>query len=153
MRPGRLFRRFQPSKPLSRNHAELKRTPSLRRSVQLRQIATQAFAELQANAPGEIGSMQSPSGTGFVLQSLINGWNDPTIPHRNYTVLNLGQLKAVAKPFYDRLIEIGYTSAYPWPNPATPPDDYAVANLGQMKNLFSFDLTTSTANDGILDLK
>jgi len=41
--------------------------------------------------------MQSPSGTGFVLQSLINGWNDPTIPHRNYTVLNLGQLKAVAK--------------------------------------------------------
>jgi hypothetical protein len=74
----------------------------------------------------------------------------------NYAPVNLGQLKAVAKPFYDRLRAVGYNTRqnlidhgapgwahdYPW-NPATPvAENYSPANLGQMKWVFSFDLST-----------
>jgi hypothetical protein len=63
-------------------------------------------------------------------------------------------LKAVAKPFYDRLLAIGFDTRqslrdhgalgwsfnYPW-DPATPvAENYAPANLGQLKWVFSFDL-------------
>lgn len=75
----------------------------------------------------------------------------------NYAPINLGQLKAVAKLFYDRLqgfdydteanlISHGYPAnqifnGYPW-NPATPKaENYAPANLGQLKMVFSFDLS------------
>jgi|GEM_PF-5829976 len=83
----------------------------------------------------------------------------------NYAPINLGQLKAVAKPFYDRLqvlycdpkamlITHGYPSnwgfLYPW-NPATPTsENYGPVNLGQLKMVFSFDLTgTDTDGDGL----
>lgn len=82
----------------------------------------------------------------------------------NYAPINLGQLKAVAKPFYKRLMAVGYGTRlnliahgypatwgfdFPWnPNDAwnqagtgdkTP--NYAMANIGQLKMAFSFDLT------------
>jgi hypothetical protein len=59
-------------------------------------------------------------------------------------------LKNVAKPFYDRLIQIGYTNALPWSATTADDKDYAIANIGQVKNLFSWDLTTWLAldNDG-----
>ena len=56
----------------------------------------------------------------------------------DYTAINLGQLKAVAKPFYDRLITLGIRDTYPWAFSPTPPDNFAVANIGQVKFLFSF---------------
>jgi len=79
----------------------------------------------------------------------------------NYQAANLGQLKAVAKPIYDRLIAVGYnttlnlqnqgyantwTGVYPW-DPSTPTSqNYVQANLGQAKMVFSFDLTNFTVS-------
>lgn len=66
----------------------------------------------------------------------------------DYAAVNLGQLKHVAKPFYDRLHELGYTGqplaagqTYPWDSSPGPADDYALANIGQVKNVFSFDVS------------
>lgn len=89
---------------------------------------------------------------------------DSTNPGANYQVVQLGQLKAVAQHFYDRLNAVGYNTtlnlvnhgypsnwayAYPW-NPSTPTtSNYAPANIGQLKAVFSFDLSnfTPSAND------
>jgi hypothetical protein len=103
--------------------------------------------------------------------------NPPVTPD-NYGVANLGQLKAVAKPFYDRLREVGMnTNAslrangypaswphdYPWDptlpiNQPTPPGatvdktaNLAPINLGQLKMAFSFDLAKDTDGDGLPD--
>ncbi len=51
----------------------------------------------------------------------------------DYMPVNLGQLKAVAAPFYVRL-----GLPLPWAH-ATNANDYAVANIGQVKNVFSFE--------------
>ena len=80
---------------------------------------------------------------------VANFSQDPGI---NYAPLNLGQLKALAKPFYDVMHSAeGFTivladgtviqeQEYPW-NPTTPPsENYAPANLGQLKYVFSFYL-------------
>jgi len=81
----------------------------------------------------------------------------------NYAPINLGQLKAVAKPFYIRLQQVGYDTRqslrsrgvsdwaydFPW-NTASPipaADNYAPANIGQLKWVFSFDLTGFTPID------
>jgi hypothetical protein len=61
----------------------------------------------------------------------------------NYAPANLGQLKAIAKPFYDRLQAVFGATAYPYPwNTSTPVSaNYAIANIGQLKNVFNFDLS------------
>jgi hypothetical protein len=127
---------------------------------QVKQMATQAYAEFQqvfSNIPGGIGNTQGPSGTGYRLTTLINGFNaeigvtPPAPATDDFAAINLGQLKTIAQPFYDRLIELHILTAYPWANSGTAPDDYSIANLGQLKNMFAFDFTTSSANDGIPD--
>ena len=107
---------------------------------QVKMIATQAAAELDAYLPG---------GAGDAVHALVNSWATPTAQSNDFAPANLGMLKTVAKPFYDRLISVGYTGAYPWIGPSVPPaNDYAAANIGQVKNLFSFDLQAVTsAND------
>lgn len=64
---------------------------------------------------------------------------------KDYAVLNHGQLKQLAKPFYDRLAEVGYHGppllagqVYPWSTATADDMDFAAANLGQSKFLFSF---------------
>ena len=106
---------------------------------QLKNLATKAYIHLQANLPSSVWTTTQ----GANLSSLINSFqaNSPY----NYSAVNLGQLKTVAKPFYDVLNSVGYTntavaSPYPWSNSSTPANDYAMANIGQAKNLFSFDL-------------
>jgi hypothetical protein len=96
---------------------------------QLKHIAQQAHAELNARLPG---------GAGTNLTALINNFTT----NNNYDVVNIGQVKNVAEAFYNRLIEVQYVtnSSMPWAG-LTPVDDYAVANAGQVKKLFSFDLT------------
>ena len=64
----------------------------------------------------------------------------------DYCVVNLGQVKNVAKPFYDRLIQIGYSTAYPWTTSTTPASDYQMAAIGQVKNLFTFDFSDTNSN-------
>ncbi len=117
---------------------------------QLKHVARQARTHLDATLPG---------GAGTAIDTLVTGFGgNLTAEQReaNYAPINLGQLKAVAKPFYDRLILFQYdtktnliahgyptswASTYPW-NPATPLDEnYAPANIGQLKLAFSFDLS------------
>jgi len=103
---------------------------------QIKWLAMQARAEFDARLP---------DGAGTNITALVNG----LINANNYLPVNIGQLKALAEPFYDRLWELGLTNAYPsgvttqypWQMFARAPDDYERANIGQAKHLFSFDLT------------
>lgn len=122
---------------------------------QLKHVAKMAKGHLDAKLVG---------GSGTAIGGLVAGFESGTSPEEilaNYAPLNIGQLKAVAKPFYDRLHSAGYdtkanliahgfpdkwsgTAAwsgyYPW-NPSTPvSENYAPANIGQLKLVFSFDL-------------
>ena len=104
---------------------------------QVKNVASNAWAEMNANLPG---------GAGSNVLALINSFSRTN----NYQTVNVGQLKYVAKPFYDRLIAVGYTNAYPWSG-STTPNDYAIANIGQLKNLFAWDITKDSDGDGIPD--
>ncbi len=106
---------------------------------QLKHIAHQAWLELEESLP-QFG------GAGPTVSDLVQGFSD----QGNYLPVNLGQLKNLAAPFYDRLIEIGYTARYPWTG-AAETNDFAPANIGQVKNLFSFDVTLDTDEDGMPD--
>lgn len=125
---------------------------------QLKVVASAAFDELSANLPGGAG----PNVTAIIKRwyqlEPINGQpaspDDPSsafhldpngkrVPlasanTNDFAAVNLGQLKAVAKPFYDRLIAAHSATSYPWTN--TGANDYAAANLGQLKRVFSFEL-------------
>ncbi len=114
---------------------------------QVKFIAEQAAAELDAHCPG---------GAGDIVHTLIATWGTPTATTNDFTAVNLGQLKKLAEPFYDRLKLVGYTNAYPWNPDQSLVNNYAAANIGQVKNLFSFDLTIITASndtnhDGMAD--
>ena len=88
-----------------------------------------------------------PDGVGSEVKTLIASWTAPEAPgvvRDDFAAVNLGQLKAVAQPFYDQLMAAGFATQYPWSNSATPADNQAVANLGQLKNLFSFDVALSS---------
>ena len=69
-------------------------------SGQMKWIATNAYAELCASLPGGAGT-----NTQATVGALESG--------NNYYGVNVGQLKNLAQPFYDRLIAIGYTNTYP----------------------------------------
>lgn len=111
---------------------------------QLKHLATAAYDEFEWQVHG---------GAGTEIAELVQSWYEPgvngvfpeagaRIPRvgvtSGYTAITLGQLKAVAALFYDRLIEEGICPDYPWSYSGVPADDYAVANLGQAKNLFRF---------------
>ena len=117
---------------------------------QVKFIAAQAAAELTAHCPGGI---VDPQGT---IQNLLNTWGTPTTTTNDFTAVNLGALKALATPFYDQLIRVGYVSHYPWYGQESLANNYAAANIGQVKNLFAFDLTSTDAahdanGDGLPD--
>jgi len=87
-------------------------------------------------------------GAGPRLDQLAAAFISGASPRRNdFAPVTLGHLKTLAQPFYDRLLDLGYTGppltsgTYPWAVSHTPPNDNAVANIGQLKNLFTFDLT------------
>jgi hypothetical protein len=111
---------------------------------QLKNMATAAYNELVAQLPSS-SVWYTPQG--YALSSLITSWNPAA--GDSYAGVNLGQLKTVAKPFYDVLIQMGYTNAYPWTG--TGADDYAGANIGQAKNVFKFDVSVDTDNNGLPD--
>ena len=105
---------------------------------QLKHLATQAEAELKAHLP---------HGAGAAVAATVAGFQNTN----NYTAINLGQLKQVAQPFYDRLITEGVVTSYPWTASTTDDADHAPATLGQVKNVFAFDLTLDTDDDGMPD--
>lgn len=112
---------------------------------QLLNIARLAILELDAAIPG---------GAGFVVADFIDSGANPDY----LAPVNLGQLKAVAAPFYDRFAALGFgpgqpgwpatllidegvgdnAPLYPWRSNQTPANR-AMANLGQAKHLFSWE--------------
>jgi hypothetical protein len=130
---------------------------------QLKTLASRAYDELQEWMPASVWSGAS-NAPGPLLSNLILGWGSNTSAGDNYSVVNQGQLKQVAKHFYDVLAEMGYPAGtnatpsgwtngiYPWSSSENDPDSYAAANVGQAKYLFSFDLETSDSDeDGLPD--
>jgi hypothetical protein len=123
---------------------------------QLKHIAKQAAEAMDAKLP--------LPGAGSAVHAVVDPWSlDPAFgspPRDDFAAINIGQLKAVAKPFYLRLQELGYTGKpflagqvptpakpYPWSfATTTTADDFALANIGQVKNLFSFDLAAIDPN-------
>jgi len=114
---------------------------------QLKHVAAMARKHMDVELAAE-------GGAGTTIDSMVNGFDTQT--SANLTPVNLGQLKAVAKPFYDRLMEVQYDTTfnlvsrgypsewehdYPW-DPQTPvSENYHPANQGQLKMVFSFDLS------------
>lgn len=122
---------------------------SLLNQGQLKHLGLAAFQELQYRLPG---------GAGDALTAIILGWSPPAPGTDDYLTLNRGQLKNFAKPFYDRLLAVGYTDTplglgqtYPWTLTTADDNDYAYANIGQAKYLFSFDLSVDEDGDGFPD--
>lgn len=121
---------------------------------QLKNIAKEAADHLEATLP---------DGAGTPIDQLVESFGtnlSQAEKDANYAPINLGQLKAVSKPFYDRLIAAGYNTKqnvidhgvsgwsekYPWdPNTAVS-DNYFPANVGQLKLVFSFDVTGLAAS-------
>ena len=134
---------------------------------QLKHVATQAKKHLDVALPASGGA--GPEVNAMVA-AFTNDPGTPTAPGTNFSPVNLGQLKAVAKPFYDRLIAIGYDTKanltahrspsdpnpwpnnYPWDNDnrVNVSENYVPANLGQLKFVFSFEVLDSDG-DGIPD--
>jgi hypothetical protein len=109
---------------------------------QLKNIATKARDEMEANLPG---------GSSTDIQTLVTSFGATGGGRNDFAAVNVGQAKTVAKPFYDRLIAVGYTSGYPWSDTDPARNDFAQVNVGQVKNLFSFDLTKDSNNNGLPD--
>ena len=143
--------------------------------------------------PAESESPANRASPGWRIRQLVSQWvvlnTDGTVKRdlngkrvlvagatsqKDFATINLGQLKAVAAPFYDRLIALGmdtkasliahgypasWAHAYPWnPNdawnkplpPGTQVDktaNYVPANLGQLKMVFSFDIDLHYSQD------
>ena len=107
---------------------------------QLKQFALAGLAELEERLTG---------GAGPELHALLNLWSTvdafgQRVPIASpladdFAPVNIGQLKAVALPFRERLAEAGII--LPDPFSTVVPEDYALANIGQAKQLFQVDLT------------
>lgn len=128
---------------------------------QLKNMAHHLHAEMEEQLPG---------GAGFELTSLFPA--PPTDVTQEWidaqkVAVNLGQLKYVAQPFYDRLNAIApnwvqgeftanglssWPHLYPW-DPETPvAENKAVANQGQLKLVFSLRLREDADADGLPDV-
>lgn len=82
-----------------------------------------------------------PFGEGNAINALVDGF----VNTQNYHAANVGQLKSVTTPFYDRL-----GLALPWEGgPDT--NDWALANVGQLKQLFDLPLADDEDDDGLPD--
>ena len=104
--------------------------------------AVQGQVKNYARAAFDAMEARLPTGAGFAIKNLVAGWSY-TDSH-NDTAINLGQLKNVAQPFYDRLIELGLAATYPWSNTTADDDDFHAATIGQLKTVFAFPIPTST---------
>lgn len=108
---------------------------------QLKWMATNAYDELNASLVPFGGAGTNVQDIVFALGATNNG-----------LVANVGQLKAVAAPFHERLIAVGYSRPEPWTSGTTTDDvDRAVATLGQLKQVFAFDFAGDADSDGLAD--
>jgi len=115
---------------------------------QVKNIAAKAVDEMNAKLPG---------GAGTELNEMVAAWRLSTAPagvvRNDYAAVNQGQLKALAKKFYERLAAANYQGPptraagepYPWTANTADDRNFAAVNIGQVKYLFSF--VPSLAND------
>ncbi|MBX7212236.1 MAG: hypothetical protein K1X78_28270 [Verrucomicrobiaceae bacterium] len=106
---------------------------------QLKTLARKAMQAMDDAWPG--------FGAGTAIHTMVGAWEAAPaagVMRDDYSVVNAGQLKTVAKPFYDRLAQLGLrsgsTGIYPWILSVSPADDYAVVNVGQLKTIFAFEI-------------
>lgn len=144
---------------------------------QAKWMAMRAIEEMEAQAPGSAlgDSAQNEGDAGY--QSLSELYDFLQVSSGanvdNFAPLNLGQLKSISAPFYERFDELsidplgptslnlvptgaGY-SIYPWTDATEDDLNYALAQLGQLKHVLGFQLgshwvpTTDGDGDGIPD--
>jgi len=96
-------------------------------------------------AKEELNTLPGDSSTS--IAAVVNGFT----ASNNLSPIVLGQLKNTAQPFYERLIEVGYTTNYPWSTTTTDDKDYAPVLVGQLKHVFNFDVSKDTDGDGMPD--
>lgn len=102
---------------------------------QLCWMAESAGAELEEKLPGG-ASEAIRSG----CSNLASG---------NYgEAVNLGQLKQVVSPFYQRLMEEGVVPDYPWSGTGIMAD-FSPVNIGQVKQAFDFQITGMAVNPSL----
>lgn len=107
---------------------------------QVKWIAHQAAAEFGA-------CLKPLGGAGTAVKGMTASFSQ----NNNGVPITLGQLKNVAAPFYDRLIEVGIATNHPWADTEKQANDAALANIGQVKHLFAFDFGRDTDGDGLSD--
>jgi|GEM_PF-722876 len=128
---------------------------------QLKNIARKAYDELLTALPAE--AWTTPKGQ--ALKTLIASWyTDPAMtipkPGADFAMLNQGQLKHVAKHFYDVFGEQGIDVSsivgdltgqriYPWSDTTVDDSNFSPASMGQLKWVFSFGLDAD--NDHLSD--
>ena len=116
---------------------------------QLKNFARASIYELHEKLPG---------GAGPLLNQLLQTWRTHKLNADDFTAVNVGQLKAVAKPVYAAMQSAGLSLPLPWTSLTEDDNDYAVANLGQAKAVFAFVLPdylalglTDSDGDGFSD--
>lgn len=103
-------------------------------------------------------NLKLTEGAGTKLTALLSSWNTLNSNRNDYSAVNIGQIKAVAKLFYNRLNAVGANISYPWTVSITDDSDYSAANLGQLKKAFSFTVPNGgsvlqdTDEDGLPDV-
>jgi len=102
---------------------------------QLCWLAETATAEMDSKLPG------GPSA------AMRSGLTNLMVGDQSRLV-NLGQLKQMLVPYYQRLIEEGVVAGYPWDGFGIL-SDYSPVNIGQVKQAFSFELTGRVFNPSI----
>ena len=123
---------------VTNNQPQVDQAPVLQ--GQAKHIVYQAYLELEDR-------LAPVGGAGAEVTALIqSAWFTDSM-HDNRPLL-LGQLKHLARPFYDRLNAVGFTtddvvtgdtSFYPWTANSGDDADDAPATLGQLKFAFSFN--------------
>ena len=136
---------------------------------QLKNIAAKARDELNEKLSGA-------GGAGAEIEEMVASfktYGQSEDPGENFEVVNVGQLKFVAKPFFDRLYAAGQSrpdcvslngivlyenTKYPWPpKPADESPDLAAwqeeqfeaATVGQLKYLFSWSVSGSHSSGSL----
>lgn len=103
---------------------------------QLKNFAAAAAAQMAVLPNG---------GAGPGITAMIQDWQTQHAQADDYAAATVGQAKAVAVKFYQRLQQLGLTSMPPWTTADTDDDNHAAINLGQLKSLFAFVIPASTA--------
>jgi YD repeat-containing protein len=139
---------------IERNVVDPNATPkdyALALQGQVKAMAVAAYQEIKTRLP---------PGDNSAIEAALSTFTQ----RGNYAPLNQGQLKALAKPFYDRIVAAaaafpndhirdampeGMTGDYPWTAATADDQNYAPVNIGQVKYVFSFNFDRD--NDGLPD--